>query len=149
MNALYIATAEEDILPADCINIMLMCRVEGALFLIHHLYVIVHHFKVSKGQIDWVQIMGVSLEVLSKIYWQHWSFPASLWSPLCLHRYRSCSALPLLPPLINYIAIKNHLTAPSPLITSSFSLTWGRNSTAFRTSKHKKNPTRLVNWKPL
>lgn len=68
MNALYIATAEEDIVPADCITIMLMCRVEGALFLIHHLYVIVHHFNVSEGQIDWVQIKGVSLKVLSKIY---------------------------------------------------------------------------------
>lgn len=120
MNSLYIATAEEDILPADCINIMLMCRVEGELFLIHHLYVIVHHFKVSEGQIDWVQIMGVSLKVLIKIYWQQWSFPASLWSPLCLHRYCSCSALPRLPPLINYISNKKNLTAPSPVITSFF-----------------------------
>lgn len=45
-HALYITIALEDILPADCINIMLMLRLEGALFLIHHFYVIVHHFSV-------------------------------------------------------------------------------------------------------
>lgn len=62
-HALFTAIAQEDILPGDCINIMLMQRAEGALFLIHHLYVIVHHFKVSEGQIDWEQIMEVNLKV--------------------------------------------------------------------------------------